>query len=62
MSFKYASIEEHGKTAKPNSLLKMSPLLENGQSAAGWEKHNLSQGKDQVGTRCLPNTRPLHTF
>lgn len=35
MSFKYASREEHGKTVKPNSLLKMSPLLKNGQSAAG---------------------------
>lgn len=34
------------KQVKPPSLLRLSPLLKNGQSEAGWE----SQGKDKVGT------------
>lgn len=62
MNFKDASIEEHGKTVKPTSLLRLSLLLKNGQSEAGWEQQNLSPGKDKVGTHWLQNTRPLPTF
>jgi len=50
MNFRDASIEEHGKTVKTTSLLRLSPLLKNGQTEAAGDKQNLSQGKDKVGT------------